>query len=147
MLNLFGYVGKNAYLCSTKKQQVMRFTALQLNLEQQKRAFKVTVDEIYKTVLEIVKRNGGEVDMSDEEADGAYSVEYTNGNEAVETRILAVRATEDGSLEIKTEYFAEEEGCEWESLRYGEHEFVKALMSIAENIFEYIPEEDDRSEP
>lgn len=120
----------------------MRFVALQLDLENQRSAFKIIVDAIFETVHEIIKRNGGTVDMSDDEADGAYSVEY-DGRDGVETRITNVRANDDGSIDFQTEYY----GDEWISLRYGEHEFVKALMSIAENIFQYIPEEDDRSEP
>ena len=121
----------------------MRFTGLQLDLDRHLRSFQIIVNGVYDTILQIIKRNGGEVDMSDPEADGAYTVVYTDGNEGVDTRITALRANEDGSIDYKCEYL----GDEWYSLKYDEHEYIKALMSIAENIFEYLPEEDDRSEP
>lgn len=121
----------------------MKFTGLQLDLEKQRQAFHIIINAVYDTLVEIIKRNGGEVDMSDPEADGAYTVVYTDGNDAVETRITGVRANADGSIDYKCEYF----GDEWYSLKYDEHEYIKALMSIAENIFQYIPEEDDRQEP
>ena len=120
----------------------MKFTALQLDLEQQKLGLSIIFNSMYDTILEIVKRNGGEVDLSDEGADGIYTVVYTDGNDAVETQITALRANWDGSIDYKCEYF----GDEWLSLRYDEHEYLKALMSIADSIFQYIPEEDDRTE-
>ena len=120
----------------------MRFTALQIELEQQKLGLSIIFNSMYDTILEIVKRNGGEVDLSDEGADGIYTVVYTDGKEGVETRITALRANEDGSIDYKCEYL----GDEWYSLKYDEHEYIKALMSIADSIFQYIPEEDDRTE-
>ena len=121
----------------------MRFTGLQIDTNKLLCLYGELIDEIYGKVYEVVKRNGGIVDMSDPELDNAYALVYTGDREGVETQITAVRANEDGSLDIQVAYYDDE----WLSLRYAEHEFHKALLSIAENIFEFIPVEDDRQEP
>ena len=121
----------------------MKFTALQIDTNKLLCEYGKIIDEIYGKVYEVVKRNGGIVDMSDPELDNAYAIVYTGDREGVETQITAVRANKDGSLDIQVAYYDDE----WLSLRYAEHEFHKALLSIAENIFEFIPVEDDRQEP
>ena len=120
----------------------MRFTALQIDINNLLASYSEIYDTLFNKIYEVIKRNGGEVDMSDESCDGAYTVIYLDGNEAVEARITALRANEDGSIDYKCKYF----GDEWYSLLYDEHEVQKAIFSIAENIFEYLPIEDDRTE-
>ena len=121
----------------------MRFTALQIEIKGLHYAYNAIIESLYKNVYEVVKRNGGIVDMSDPELDNAYALVYTGDREGVETQITAIRANNDGSLDIQVAYYDDE----WLSLRYAEHEFHKALLSIAENIFGFIPVEDDRQEP
>ena len=132
----------------------MRFTGLQIDTNKLLCLYGELIDEIYGKVYEVVRRNGGIVDMSDPELDNAYALVYTGDREGVETQITAVRANEDGSLDIQVAYYdyagkwyLAYYDDEWLSLRYAEHEFHKALLSIAENIFEFIPVEDDRQEP
>ena len=120
----------------------MRFTALQIDINQLRGAYKIVCDTIFEKLHEVIRRAGGEVDMTDESCDNAYTVVYLDGNDAVETQITAVRANDDGSIDYKCKYF----GDEWYSLRYDEHEYHKALLDIAENIFQYIPIEDDRTD-
>ena len=118
----------------------MRFTALQIEINELRGKVNEIIDELHAKVYEVVKRNGGEVDMSDEECDNAYTVVYNCYNEAIETQITGIRI-KGNSLEIKVRG-----DDEWFSLRWGEHEYIKALLSIAENIFGYIPIEDDRED-
>ena len=124
------------------------FTALNLELNRLRQMHSLVLEGIYDKIVEIVRKSGGFVDMQNPELDAAYTVVYTDGNEALETRITALKLEKNGSLLYRTEYFDESPEIEvkWESLRHGEHEVGKALLSIAENIWQYIDFNDDRKE-
>ena len=126
----------------------MMFTALNLELNRLRQMHSLVLEGIYDKIVEIVRKNGGFLDMQNPELDAAYTVVYTDGNESLETRITALKLEKNGSLLYRTEYFDESPEIEvkWESLRHGEHEVGKALLSIAENIWQYIDFNDDRKE-
>ena len=86
----------------------MRFTGLQIDTNKLLCLYGELIDEIYGKVYEVVRRNGGIVDMSDPELDNAYALVYTGDREGVETQITAVRANEDGSLDIQVAYYDDE---------------------------------------
>lgn len=93
------------------------------------------------TIKEIVLKNGGYVDMSDDSIDCAFAVECCTEH-LEETRITGLRVNEQGVLEYRTELNEEE----WRDLQYSENYYVPTLVSIAENLTGYVEIEDNRTE-
>ena len=122
-----------------KSNNIMIFTAYQLDAERQLNDISAILEEMLNTLNNILQKCGGYLDTSDNEYDCIYAVECEDGMELVETQITALKIEND-VVYYKTKW----NGDEWRNLRYSDNYSLPTIVSIMDGIFGYIPFEDDR---
>ena len=118
----------------------MMFTAEQLDANKQLSGISALLDAMLNTLKSILKKCGGYLDTSKVDWDCIYAVECGDRLDYLEqTQVTALKLEED-TVYYKTKL----NGDEWRDLRYSENYYLPTIVSIMENIFEYLSSEDDK---
>lgn len=120
----------------------MRFYELNLKTKEQLCTLTELADEMYLTLKDILRRNGGFVDMVEDECDCAYAVECSTESAGLmfQTQITGLKLENDIVM-----YRTELNGYQdWRNLMYSENYYLPTLFSLMENIWNYLPMVNDR---
>jgi len=95
--------------------------------------------QLHENIYNVVEKNGGYLDMSNQNVDNAYSIEF-DSMDVSDPMITALR-TNDGILEYKTETYG------WANIKDANNSYVYAILSIADCISQHIEETEDNEKP